>query len=142
VLDEPTTGLDAESEAQVMESLATLMQGRTTVLITHSLALALTADRVVVLDASRVVQEGSPAALLAAAGPFRHLAAEQGLVPQEPRGRHLSSENAQLPDLSVVHPDRAYPTSAGGATLAEALDNGRRSEPRRRAHPVPDEEAE
>jgi ABC-type multidrug transport system fused ATPase/permease subunit len=81
VLDEPTTGLDAESEAQVMEGLTKLMRGRTTVLITHSLSLALTADQVVVLDAGRVVQQGPPAELLAAAGPFRHLAAEQSLVP-------------------------------------------------------------
>src|SRR5207249_1954376 len=43
VLDEPTTGLDAESEARVLQGLDVLMRGRTTLVITHSSALALTA---------------------------------------------------------------------------------------------------
>ncbi len=80
VLDEPTTGLDAESEAQVMDGLTRLMRGRTTILITHSIALACAADRVVVLEEGRVVQEGRPDELLAAPGPFRRFAAEQGLA--------------------------------------------------------------
>ena len=81
ILDEPTTGLDAASEAQVMESLRTLMRDRTTVMITHSIALARTADRVLVMEDGRVVQAGDPAALVARPGPFRRLASEQGLLP-------------------------------------------------------------
>lgn len=85
VLDEPTTGLDAVSEALVMGRLEMLMSGRTTVMVTHSMALAAHADRVVVLDGGRVVQDGEPAVLLATAGPFRRLAREQGLVGGEPQ---------------------------------------------------------
>jgi ATP-binding cassette, subfamily B, bacterial len=64
ILDEPTTGLDPDSEAQVLEGLATLMEGRTTLMITHSTALAGTADRVVVLEEGRIVEEGPPADVL------------------------------------------------------------------------------
>jgi ABC-type multidrug transport system fused ATPase/permease subunit len=80
VLDEPTTGLDAVSEARVTARLGELMHGRTTLLITHSLSLARRADRVLVLEAGRVVQDGTPGELLGQAGPFRRLAREQGLV--------------------------------------------------------------
>jgi ATP-binding cassette, subfamily B, bacterial len=79
LLDEPTTGLDAASEALVMGQLEVLMAGRTTVMVTHSMALAARADRVVVLAAGLVVQDGEPDELLAQAGPFRQLAQEQGL---------------------------------------------------------------
>jgi ATP-binding cassette, subfamily B, bacterial len=64
VLDEPTTGLDRESEAQVLDGLAALMEGRTTIIITHAIRLAATADRVVVLEHGRVVEEGAPAQLM------------------------------------------------------------------------------
>ncbi len=87
VLDEPTTGLDAESEAQVLRGLDALMRGRTTILITHSLALARRADHVVVMEDGRIVQEGEPEDLLTAAGTFRTLAAEQGLTERSAAGR-------------------------------------------------------
>jgi ATP-binding cassette subfamily B protein len=61
VLDEPTTGLDQESEAQVLDGLAALMEGRTTIIITHASRLAATADRVVVLEDGKVVEERAPA---------------------------------------------------------------------------------
>jgi ATP-binding cassette, subfamily B, bacterial len=54
LLDEPTTALDAASEAQVLDGLRTLMRGRTTVLVTHSPRLARMADRVVRLERGRV----------------------------------------------------------------------------------------
>ena len=80
LLDEPTTGLDAASEATVMAGLEALMGGRTTLLVTHSMALASRADRVIVLADGRAVQDGPPAALLATPGLFRRLAREQGLL--------------------------------------------------------------
>ena len=80
LLDEPTTGLDAASEATVMAGLEALMGGRTTLLVTHSMALASRADRVIVLADGRAVQDGEPSALLAAPGLFRRLAREQGLL--------------------------------------------------------------
>jgi ABC-type multidrug transport system fused ATPase/permease subunit len=54
VLDEPTTGLDVESEREVITGLRALMRGRTTILITHSAELAAGADRVVVLEHGHV----------------------------------------------------------------------------------------
>ncbi len=68
VLDEPTTGLDRDSEAQVLAGLDVLMRGRTTLIVTHSPTLALTADRVVVVEDGRVVREGSPRAVVPTLG--------------------------------------------------------------------------
>lgn len=79
LLDEPTTGLDAITEAEVMDGLEQLMVHRTTIIVTHSIPMALSAERVVVLERGRVVEEGGPAALLAVAGPFARLAASQGV---------------------------------------------------------------
>lgn len=101
VLDEPTTGLDAESEAQVLRGLDALTRGRTTLLITHSLALARRADHVVVLDDGGVVQRGRPADLLEADGQFRRLAAEQGLAPPARHTSHAVVDSA-LPQMPVL----------------------------------------
>ncbi len=78
VLDEPTTGLDAESEARVLAGITSLVEGRTTVLITHSLALARTADLVAVLDQGRLVETGPPEELLARESRFQALMAAPG----------------------------------------------------------------
>jgi ATP-binding cassette subfamily B protein len=80
LLDEPTTGLDAESEAEVLAGLDVLARGRTTVVIAHALVHALRAQSAVVLDGGRVVQRGAPNDLLYEEGTFRRLAVEQGLV--------------------------------------------------------------
>ena len=66
ILDEATSALDAESEALVKDALAHLMRGRTSLVIAHRLSTVKDADRVVVLDAGRVVQIGSHAELMAA----------------------------------------------------------------------------
>jgi ATP-binding cassette subfamily B protein len=77
VLDEPTTGLDAESEVQVMAGLQRLIQGRTTILITHSTALARSADHVAVMAGGRVVEYDTPQRLLSRDSAFRRLATTQ-----------------------------------------------------------------
>jgi len=64
ILDEATSALDAESEALVKDALSHLMRGRTSLVIAHRLSTVKDADRVVVLDAGRVVQIGSHAELL------------------------------------------------------------------------------
>jgi ABC-type multidrug transport system ATPase subunit len=108
VLDEPTTGLDAASEAQVMDGLTALMRGRTTILITHSMALARAADRVIVIESGRIAQEGSPEDLLGVPGPFRRLAAEQGLVPR--RRRPAPPPDPAVPAMrTLLDPDGAAP---------------------------------
>ena len=63
VLDEPTTGLDAETQRQVTEALARLTAGHTTFLVTHDRALASTADRVIHLEGGRVVPQCRPGQL-------------------------------------------------------------------------------
>jgi ABC-type transport system involved in Fe-S cluster assembly fused permease/ATPase subunit len=83
LLDEPTAGLDAESQTEVLAGLDVLMKGRTTVMISHALALARRAEHVIVLEAGRVVQSGAPDDLLYEEGAFRRLAVEQGLVEEE-----------------------------------------------------------
>jgi ATP-binding cassette, subfamily B, bacterial len=65
IVDEPTMGLDAISEAAVLAGLEELMRGRTTIIITHSHRLAATAERVVVVDAGRVARDGRPEEVLA-----------------------------------------------------------------------------
>jgi ATP-binding cassette, subfamily B, bacterial len=74
VLDEPTTALDVEAEARLMDGLRELMSGRTTILITHSLELARGADRVVVMREGRIVAHGPPADVIPDEGSFRSLA--------------------------------------------------------------------
>jgi ABC-type multidrug transport system ATPase subunit len=97
ILDEPTTGLDPESEAQVLEGLATLMKGRTTLISTHSTALARTADRVVVLDEGRVAEQGPPREVLTGTRVFRRLAAHRVGNARNVVGRRTRARRADPP---------------------------------------------
>jgi ATP-binding cassette subfamily B protein len=77
VLDEATSALDAESEHLVKEALERLMKGRTTLIIAHRLSTVKDADRVVVLDAGRIVQSGPHSMLLREDGLYRRLVEKQ-----------------------------------------------------------------
>jgi ATP-binding cassette subfamily B protein len=74
LLDEATSALDAESERLVQQALHEAMRGRTTLVIAHRLATVLEADRIVVMDGGRVVEEGRHGELLAAGGLYAKLA--------------------------------------------------------------------
>lgn len=73
VMDEATGALDPSSEAAVLDGYERVMKGRTTILITHRLGLARQADRVVVVDRGRIVEDGPPETLEAKGGAFREL---------------------------------------------------------------------
>jgi len=74
LLDEATSALDAENERLVQAALDQAMQGRTTIVIAHRLATVLRADRIVVMEDGRVVQEGTHRALMAQGGLYAKLA--------------------------------------------------------------------
>ena len=77
ILDEATSALDSESERAVQQALDALMVGRTTLVIAHRLSTIEHADRVLVLDAGRLVEQGTHAALLASGGLYARLHAMQ-----------------------------------------------------------------
>jgi ATP-binding cassette subfamily B protein len=73
LLDEPTSAVEPESEALIIEGIERLMAGRTTLVVSHRLSLARSADRVVVVVDGRIAESGRPEELLAR--PASHFAA-------------------------------------------------------------------
>ena len=77
LLDEATSALDAESERLVQDALERLMEGRTTVVIAHRLATVRKADRIIVMDQGRIVEQGNHDSLSKAGGLYARLASLQ-----------------------------------------------------------------
>ncbi|MDX6384590.1 MAG: ATP-binding cassette, subfamily bacterial, partial [Blastocatellia bacterium] len=73
ILDEPSAGLDAESEQLVFDALANLMEGRTSIVIAHRLATVRSADVIFVVDGGRVVEQGTHEQLLQTGGLYSRL---------------------------------------------------------------------
>jgi ABC-type multidrug transport system fused ATPase/permease subunit len=89
ILDEPTSALDARSDHLLQAALDNLMRGRTTFVIAHRLATVQRADRIVVLDRGRIVEQGTHAELIRRQGVYRELCDLQfGAIaePEQPAG--------------------------------------------------------
>jgi ATP-binding cassette, subfamily B, bacterial len=77
LLDEATAALDSESEEAIREALGRLMRGRTVVAIAHRLATLRNFDRVVMLKAGKIIEDGPPDRLMQGQGPYRELVAQE-----------------------------------------------------------------
>ena len=107
VLDEPTTGLDARSERAVLQAIRRVSAGRTTVMITHRMAAAMTADHIVVLDRGVVVERGDHETLLAA----------DGLYAEMCRLQHVGSgRGSNGHAVGAQRPHSTSPTADGHST--------------------------
>jgi ATP-binding cassette, subfamily B, bacterial len=83
ILDEATSALDTETEREIQQSLSELSEGRTTLVIAHRLATIRSADRIVVVDATGIGEEGPREELVARGGLYSRLhAAQHGGVPE------------------------------------------------------------
>jgi ABC-type multidrug transport system fused ATPase/permease subunit len=143
ILDEPTTGLDAESSALVADTLQTLAHNRSTVIVSHDLNVIRSVDRVLVISAGRILEDGSPDDLLASGGLYAQLYAKQfgeavaataspaGASDTEPSVREPISRLSRLEEELQL--DLDAPEPADGKAFGSALT---------RAMPVPATRAE
>jgi len=86
VLDEATSSLDSEAERSVQEALEVLMENRTTLVIAHRLSTVRRADRIIVVEHGRIVEEGTHDELFARDGEYRKLYDLQFVAAEEARG--------------------------------------------------------
>jgi ATP-binding cassette, subfamily B, multidrug efflux pump len=104
VLDEATSALDSEVELAIQEQLLGLMEGKTVIAIAHRLSTIARMDRLIVLDAGRIVEQGTHDELLRGAGPYALLWRHQsgGFLPhEEPTTEDLSEPDTALDDLGA-----------------------------------------
>lgn len=105
ILDEPTASLDAHAERAVLEGLVELTRGKTSLVVSHRLSTAATADRVVVLDNGSVVEEGTHQQLMSAGGLYHRMFTAQATP-------YITSEMAQpaeARELRRIDASRKFP---------------------------------
>jgi ABC-type multidrug transport system ATPase subunit len=118
VLDEATSALDAQTERGILDTLASLSRGRTTVSITHRLSLAATADLVFVLENGRLIEQGTHAHLSEAGGLYQRLYEEQTghVAAKRPRAGIELDKLRSIPLFAAVS-DQALDALAGRLAL-------------------------
>ncbi len=110
ILDEPTTGLDARSERDVLAAIERATAGRSTVIISHQLSAVVRADRIVVLHQGRVVEQGTHESLIADGGRYAELARLQGLASSgSSNGSSNGNGNGRSGPVRSNLPTHAYP---------------------------------
>lgn len=119
MLDEATSSIDAATEARVQRGLERLMAGRTSLVIAHRLSTIRGADRVVVLEAGRIVEQGSPAELRAAGGHYAKLQAESERLALTLTWRMLDAAGPGRTDLSPGRCDDARRVQALVANVTQ-----------------------
>lgn len=111
ILDEPSSGLDAEAEAEIHQQLRSHRRGRTSVLISHRLSGIRDADLIVVLENGRIRQQGTHQELVRAGGPYARLFALQA------RGYQV----APRPDDHAEHPVGGEEPDPAGVEAARVV---------------------
>jgi ABC-type multidrug transport system fused ATPase/permease subunit len=87
IFDEATSNIDAESEALIMDAVLTLAETKTVLLITHRLANVIPSQRIYLLEKGKVTESGTHGELLARAGGYAELFAEQQALENYAQGR-------------------------------------------------------
>ncbi len=100
ILDEPTSSLDVVSERSVMQALERASSARTTIIIAHRLATIRFADRVVVLENGRIVEQGTPAELIALGGTFSKLHRLQSPDDDDAKSKRADIHHASTPSTT------------------------------------------
>lgn len=112
VLDEATSNIDAEAEKSIQDALRVLIRGRTTIAIAHRLSTLRHADRILVFDQGRLIEQGTHGELLAMDGTYARLVRIQTSVTKNP-------------DIDkLIHAATELESKGGGATVALADESG------------------
>jgi ATP-binding cassette, subfamily B, bacterial len=119
VLDEALSSVDSENEAAIQEALDRLQQGRTTLVIAHRLSSVIGADRILVLDEGRLVEEGQHAALLARGGVYARLMAGQAAEPAAPEPLLGAPPPPSAPGLALAARDGDHDHGNGHHAAAD-----------------------
>jgi ATP-binding cassette subfamily B protein len=97
ILDEPTSNVDAASERLIIKSVRKLMEGTTCILITHNMRLVADMDRIIILEAGEIVEEGSPQQLIELGGRYAQLVSGKVKAAEPAANWEPSHEQPQTP---------------------------------------------